>query len=240
MNKKLRKLVLFRKFFILLPLQKQKEMTLQEKIILEIGKQLSIKGCKAITMEEIAQNVGISKRTLYENFADKESLIGQCLLFYINKTIEATNKMVDEADNSLDAILKIIYNKSKFAGKFGYATIADIQKYYPNIFNSAFARRSWDEEKHDSKLLFGKAIKEGFIVGNISIDFMLNMLELNVHNAMKDDYLEKNSFYTQRVIALLHILILLRGVATIKGIEFIDNFSSKIGDFSHFEISNNE
>ncbi|MDR0790738.1 MAG: TetR/AcrR family transcriptional regulator [Bacteroidales bacterium] len=212
-------------------------MTLQEKIILEMGRQLATKGCRAITMDEIAQNTGISKRTLYENFTDKESLIEQCLLFYVDKIVEDTNKTINEAENSLDAILKIIYNKSEFARRFGYTALADIKKYYPAVFHTIFEKRNWDKEKNSPKVLFAKAIEEGLIISYINLDFIMNMLELNVHSAMRDEYLERNNFYTQKVIAYLHILIILRGIATIKGVEFIDNFSTKIRDFSQFDIN---
>ena len=208
-------------------------MELQEKIILEMGRMLSIKSCKAITMDEIAQNIGISKRTLYENFNNKESLIEQCLRFFIDKTVKEANKMVENAENSLDAILKIVHSKSTFIGKFSYSTIMDMKKYYPEVFNAVFTSNSWDKEKHNTKILFNKAVEEGFIMKYVDIRFILNMLELNVYNSKKAYYLEKNNFYPQKVISYLHILIILRGIATIKGVEFIDGFS-KMEDLNSF------
>ena len=54
-------------------------MELCDRIIDETYKLLTTKSCKLITMDEIANNLGISKRTLYENFKDKSTLLEDCL-----------------------------------------------------------------------------------------------------------------------------------------------------------------
>jgi AcrR family transcriptional regulator len=36
-------------------------------------------GIKSITMDDVARNLGISKKTLYEHFRDKKDLVGQVL-----------------------------------------------------------------------------------------------------------------------------------------------------------------
>ena len=48
---------------------------LRERIIMTATEAFTLKGIKCITMDDIAAALGISKRTLYEVFADKESLL---------------------------------------------------------------------------------------------------------------------------------------------------------------------
>lgn len=40
------------------------------------------KGVRSVTMDEIAAHAGISKRTLYEQFGDKEQLLIECLKYH--------------------------------------------------------------------------------------------------------------------------------------------------------------
>ena len=49
-------------------------------------------GISSVTMDMIAKECGISKRTLYEQFPDKKSLVGAALLF----SNEAMERLVDE------------------------------------------------------------------------------------------------------------------------------------------------
>lgn len=52
---------------------------LKERIIATATEAFTTKGIKSITMDDIAAALGISKRTLYEVFVDKESLLKDCI-----------------------------------------------------------------------------------------------------------------------------------------------------------------
>ncbi len=53
-------------------------MELKERIIEETSKLFFQNGIKSMTMSDIASHLGISKRTLYEVFKDKEDLLEEC------------------------------------------------------------------------------------------------------------------------------------------------------------------
>ena len=52
---------------------------LRERIIETAVKAFAAQGIKSITMDDIATSLGISKRTLYEVFPDKETLLEECI-----------------------------------------------------------------------------------------------------------------------------------------------------------------
>ena len=56
-------------------------MDLKERIIQTALLLFGKYGVKSITMDEIASGLGVSKRTLYETFKDKESIIMECYLY---------------------------------------------------------------------------------------------------------------------------------------------------------------
>lgn len=62
-------------------------MATRESIITVTSNLFLERGCKSVTMDEVAQNNGISKRTLYEIFPDKAALLEACILYQrgINK-----------------------------------------------------------------------------------------------------------------------------------------------------------
>ena len=54
---------------------------------------LSKRSCRNVTMDEVASDLGISKRTLYENFENKGQLILECMEFMHNKLFDKCSKL---------------------------------------------------------------------------------------------------------------------------------------------------
>ncbi|WP_418411895.1 TetR/AcrR family transcriptional regulator [Barnesiella intestinihominis] len=52
---------------------------LQQRIIKQVTRMFLCNGIKSVTMDMIASQLGISKRTLYENFKEKNELLLACL-----------------------------------------------------------------------------------------------------------------------------------------------------------------
>ena len=71
-------------------------LELRERIIDTALNSFATHGIKSITMDDIAAALGISKRTLYEVFSDKETLLMECLL---------------KAQREGDAYVKDVYGK---------------------------------------------------------------------------------------------------------------------------------
>ena len=64
----------------------------RERIIQECNTMLMSVGPSSMTMDDVARACGISKRTLYETFPDKRTLIGEC----VHRHHEAKNAAVKE------------------------------------------------------------------------------------------------------------------------------------------------
>ena len=79
-------------------------MEKKKKHILEKTAELYLKyGIRSVTMEDVSREVGISKKTLYQYFKDKEDLVNQTIdnLIYQNHYEKAKK----ESDNAIDALL---------------------------------------------------------------------------------------------------------------------------------------
>ena len=84
-------------------------MEIRERIIEKTYELMSHLGVSSVTMDTIAQQCGISKRTLYEHFTDKRTLL-QIVLhrFYIQRTLQVYRAM-QSAPNKLEAMLSIYF-----------------------------------------------------------------------------------------------------------------------------------
>lgn len=75
---------------------------LRERIIMTATEAFTLKGIKCITMDDIAAALGISKRTLYEVFADKESLLKECILHKQAERDKYLQAIYEQSNNVLE------------------------------------------------------------------------------------------------------------------------------------------
>lgn len=104
---------------------------LRERIITAATEAFTSKGIKSITMDDIAAALGISKRTLYEVFSDKESLLKECILKaqadrdkYLQKVFEQSHNVLEYLQSFRKALRCFIRRTNAFL-----KTLRNIPKY---------------------------------------------------------------------------------------------------------------
>src|SRR6478736_3360082 len=65
-------------------------------------------GFKTITMDDIARRAGISKKTLYQHFANKQEVVNESVMWYKNDTTCNCEKILSGAENSVEAMVRIL------------------------------------------------------------------------------------------------------------------------------------
>ena len=198
-------------------------MDLKTRIINETYKLLGTKSCKSITMDEIANNLGISKRTLYEQFQDKSALLDESLNAHFENGQKESAKIIETSENSLISFLLLMQKANKSMTLIGYDLIKDINKYYPEIYNNTIIKHISFFKDLSNKLI-KTALEQGLLLESIDISFLHNMLQLNLFYASKNEYLTLNSNFTPSFISNAHLFIVMRGVSTIKGIKILDKY----------------
>ena len=198
-------------------------MELKTRIINETFKLLGTKSCKSITMDEIANNLGISKRTLYEQFHDKGALLEESLNTNFEYGQKESAKIIETSENSLISFMLLMQKANKSTALIGYDLIKDIKKYYPEIYKNTILKHI-NFFKDISNKLIKTALEQGLLLENINICFLHNMLQLNLFYASQNEYRSLNSNFTPSFISNAHLFIIMRGVSTIKGIKVIDKY----------------
>lgn len=95
------------------------------------------RGCKGVTMDDIAQELHISKRTLYETFANKEELLAECLMGVHDEIDAKHHKFFAKADEPLLVALYMMRVNAGFTHKY-QKVIDDAERYYPEIHDRFF------------------------------------------------------------------------------------------------------
>lgn len=103
--------------------------------ILEKASALFMKlGFKSLTMDDIARELGISKKTLYFYFEDKNDLVKQAVISHLNKNQEIVFSFCNKANNAIQEVQQLMQCVNIQMKDTHPSVIFDLQKYHPDAY----------------------------------------------------------------------------------------------------------
>ena len=113
------------------------------KKILETAAELYQKyGIKSVTMDDVAHECMISKKTLYKYVNDKIDLLKHVLDFEYSKHGSSFLKILDKGMNAVEEVFEIHKNLIKMLKTHNPAVEHDLLKYYPLIHRELVEKKS--------------------------------------------------------------------------------------------------
>ena len=118
-------------------------MSQREHIIAQAAKMFAEQGIKAIRMDDIAQSLGVSKRTLYELFADKEELLYLCVSHLHQANIAEFERQCSQYDDKIEAMfvgIRVMLDSDERHSRM----MRNLQKFYPAVFERVRSEQTRD------------------------------------------------------------------------------------------------
>lgn len=197
---------------------------LDQRIIAKASELFLLHGIKTVTMDYLATEMGISKRTLYERFKDKETLLLRTLDYQNLKSQEEREKLAKECTNPLELNLMEYKAISDSLRRINRNYIRDLQKYHPQIAEYFAKKREADMERVVS--VVEKSIQEGYIRAELNPRILALLLRVQLEVLIYSEEIEKNHFSYPEVFETI-VLNYARGIATPKGLKLIEDFIAK-------------
>ncbi len=190
----------------------------KEIIVQHAAKTFLSNGYKTVTMDEVASDLGVSKKTLYEIFGNKEGLIRLSLEFQFQELRE----VFEEALNlNLDAISEMHFIMDKIRTMIGTPqhknAVYQLQKYYAKIYRKVYVEQvvfiqkalETNIEKGQDSGLYRKDVNASDLAEIlIQVQSFLRSNEKSINDTEKMEYLSN-----------VHFNLMLRGMVTPAGIE---------------------
>ena len=105
-------------------------------IFLSKAAQLFIEnGAKTVTMDDIARAFGISKKTLYQKYKNKEELLEEVLTYTLEEVIDRLQYLDDSIENAIERMFCRDEEIDKVSHANNNILICQLLKYYPAIFH---------------------------------------------------------------------------------------------------------
>ena len=92
-------------------------------------------GIRSVTMDDVVREVGISKKTLYQYFKDKNELVAAVIKCDTEINMEEHDDMVKNTDNAIEMMLAFYNFQVKMIKEYKPSLIFDLKKYYPRVHN---------------------------------------------------------------------------------------------------------
>src|ERR1700761_5510847 len=128
-------------------------------------------GFKTITMDDIARRAGISKKTLYQHFANKQEVVTESVLWYKNSTSESCIAVLDGSENAIESIVRMTAFFDKMHKKMNPMAIFEMQRFFPEaykMFRDTLLER--DVQMMRDNILQG--INEGLYRADLNADLL--------------------------------------------------------------------
>lgn len=186
---------------------------MKDKIINKAKEMFLRLGFKSITMDDIACEMCISKKTIYKYFSNKDVLIEQSVEMVHKEVHETIDQIVAKNFNAIEENFEI---KRTFREMFKSAEsspIYQLKKHYPEVYAKALSSQIEVCEKcfRDNIL---KGINEGLYRENLDVDNYVKFYYTLIFNINENTMLEKDAHELEVKALEYHI----RAMATLAGI----------------------
>jgi AcrR family transcriptional regulator len=167
----------------------------KEKIIHFAQQKFFVEGMKSVTMDQLAKEMRISKKTIYKHFGSKQDLVREVIFRTMGSIRKSITEIVDGKENvvqKLNSISKIFFNLSlKITDKW----INDLRVYNYTIWQEMDKFRSEAVRENFSKLL-NQGKEEGIIIDKPT-PIMLEIFLGSIRSIINPDFMINNSFTIQ-------------------------------------------
>ena len=192
-----------------------------EELLKKISEIYIQKGIKSVTMDDLAHELGVSKKTLYVHFKDREEVVDKVFLYLIQDHRCNIELIEIQNNNAIDKLLEVSKFLNSHIQKLHPSINYDLMKYYPKTWAKFISYKN-DHIYNKIKANIAKGIEEGLYRSDFNIEIIAKLynrfMELPIDNeiTLKQDVTIDEIF---KNLFIYHI----RGIASQKGIDYLES-----------------
>ena len=172
-------------------------------------------GFKSITMDDIAREMGMSKKTVYSFYANKEAIVSASAMQMLTDVCSGIDTIFERELNPIEELYDIKKYVLEHINGERTSPMYQLQKYYPKIHQTL--RKSQYEYMQSSvtrNVL--KGIEQGLFISDISVEFVVNIYFTGM-TGIKDETIFPKSAFPVSDLFDMYLEYHIRGIVTPKG-----------------------
>ena len=195
-------------------------MDLRSRIIDGAAELFKTYGIKLVTMDLLASHLGMSKRTIYEVFKDKDELLTGVLEQMARKQQDLVEKILKESGNAIIAIFRMLEINIDHFQNMSPAFQADLKKYHYEVLMKKSDKSEMPDYRNNQKII-ERGIKEKLFRKEVNSD-LANRCLYSLGRSVMDFELYPFETFTRKEVIRQSFINYLRGISTSEGIELIN------------------
>jgi hypothetical protein len=195
---------------------------MREKILINATDLFLNYGFKSITMDDISNHIGISKKTIYQHFENKTTLVEAVSMHVFNTISCGINDICSSKKNPIEEIFDIKQFVMEHLKDEKSSPQYQLQKYYPKIFNT-LKKKQFDIMQECVKDNLLRGVEIGLYRPSINIEF-ISRIYFNSMVAIKDKELFPLQHFSVNTLMIHFLEYHLRGICTEKGLLTLNKF----------------
>ena len=197
---------------------------MEERILLKARDLMLQSGLRQVTMDDLAQQLGMSKKTIYQYYKDKDDLVKAVVNLELKNHEISCEACGNNAENAIHEMFLVMENMKAMTQTMNPNAMMELEKHFPTAFEII--------KNHKDEFLFSlikqnlkKGIEEGCYRADLDIDilskfrletvfipFNLHLFPLNKFNSLE--------VHTQLMEHFVY------GLMTVKGHELMDQYKT--------------
>jgi len=179
-------------------------------------------GIRSVNMADLASEIGVSKKTLYLHFKDKNDLIQRCMNAHCDQMEQVISEAENSEGNAIDSELAIIDFVHTVITRMHPSMLHDLRKYHPIAFDTI--------NKREDEIILGtvernikRGQKEGLYRTDISAVLTARFLVAIGYEVKKCG--ERGTFQGKMTLSDLYVqssLYHIRAISTEKGAKYLE------------------
>lgn len=185
-------------------------------------------GVRSVSMDDIARHLSVSKKTLYQHFADKDEIVMKVSQAHCERNMKMTNGIIDSAENAIDELAKFSVMLKKQMEELNPSLLFDLKKYHSKAWSV------WVDFKH--KVIresvvrnLTQGIEEGHFRPELNSEILATARIVMVEAAFDDQLFPRDKFNIVEVQSQLfdHFVF---GLCTEKGRKLYQKYRESINN----------
>jgi len=182
-------------------------------------------GLRSVSMDDIAGNMGISKKTIYQYYVDKDELVAAVIDEELQRSQTICVRDQKSSDNAVHEIFLAMEMVIELLSSMNPSLVYDMQKYHPSAFQK-FKQHKNDFLYNVIKDNLERGIREGYYREDINLEIISRYRVESIMLPFNPDF-HSGLKYSLGQIQEAFIIHFLFGVASPKGYKLIIKYQQE-------------
>lgn len=197
----------------------------KERILIKAHELFNRFGVRSVSMDDISSSLGISKKTVYQYYADKEELVKAVFDVVLEGNKARCCNDIEASENALHEIFLALDMMQEMFSKMNPVVLFDLQKYHPDVYQKF--------HQHKNGFLFEvirnnleKGIREELYRDDLDVDVIARFRIESIFIPFNSDVFPNNRTHLVHIEQQLADLFLC-GIVTAKGLKLFQKYKKQ-------------